>query len=298
MAARSAPAQVPFVMAAVDGSERDATVVRWATAEAGYRELPVRLVHVVDPPGLPPYDPDLSSQVLADYAEQARAVLSRAREGIARQPVTVPVGEVARTGGVVPTLLAEAAGAAMVVLGSGQRISQHHVALGSRVTHVAAHAPCPVLVVRDTLARYFTGAATGQVVVGVDGSPASQDALGFAFEEASWRGLPLTAVHAWQETVTDRVVRGLDPDQHRQVAGRILADALAGWPEKYPDVPVTERVVWDRPAHALLDAAAGAVLLVVAAQGRGRFPGMHLGSVSQTVLRHAPASVAVVRSRG
>jgi Universal stress protein family len=80
-------------------------------------------------------------------------------------------------------------------------------------------------------------------VVGVDGSAVSTDAVGFAFEEASWRSLELTAVHAYQNPSADSVVGGPDGDPRHRDALRVLSESLAGWREKFPEVPVVEWVV-------------------------------------------------------
>jgi nucleotide-binding universal stress UspA family protein len=134
------------------------------------------------------------------------------------------------------------------------------------------------------------------IVVGVDGSAISEAAIAFAFEEASWRGLGLTVVHAWQMS---RMPVTFDVAEATREAAeeRVLAEALAGWSEKYPDVQVMSRLVRDHPARALMEEAMGAVLLVVGSHGRGRFAEMVLGSVSQVVLRHASTSIAIVRNQ-
>ncbi|SMD27505.1 Universal stress protein family protein [Kibdelosporangium aridum] len=80
-------------------------------------------------------------------------------------------------------------------------------------------------------------------------------------------------------------------------AEETLAEQLARWQQKYPDVRVTRQVVRDRPAHALLRFSDEAQLIVVGSRGRGGFRGLLLGSTSQHLLRHAPCPVAVVRTR-
>jgi nucleotide-binding universal stress UspA family protein len=75
----------------------------------------------------------------------------------------------------------------------------------------------------------------------------------------------------------------------------ILAERLAGWQEKYPDVTVRRVVTGGRPARCLLDQAEGAQLLVVGSRGRGGFAGMLLGSTSRTLIHHAPCPLLVVR---
>jgi nucleotide-binding universal stress UspA family protein len=78
----------------------------------------------------------------------------------------------------------------------------------------------------------------------------------------------------------------------------VLAERLAGWCEKYPDVPVRRLVVRDRPARALVGESGRAQLVVVGSRGRGGLRGMVLGSVSQALLHHAHCPVAVVRPGG
>jgi nucleotide-binding universal stress UspA family protein len=200
------------------------------------------------------------------------------------------------TGEVVPTLLAETTDARLVVLGSGRRFDNSRVRLGSVAAHVSAHASCPVIVARSPATGELPAAvARGGIVVGVDGSEISEAATAFAFEEASWRGFGLTVIHAWQ---TARMPVTFDVAEATREAAeeRVLAEALAGWSEKYPDVQVRSRLVRDHPARALMEEAMGAVLLVVGSHGRGRFAEMVLGSVSQVVLRHASTSIAIVRN--
>ena len=75
----------------------------------------------------------------------------------------------------------------------------------------------------------------------------------------------------------------------------VLADRLAGWAEKYPDVTVRRLVARDRPARALVEESGRAQLVVVGSRGRGGISGLLLGSVSQALLHHAACPVAVVR---
>jgi nucleotide-binding universal stress UspA family protein len=76
---------------------------------------------------------------------------------------------------------------------------------------------------------------------------------------------------------------------------RVLAEALAGWADKYPDVVVRQRLVRRGPRRALIDASRRAQLVVVGTRGRGGFAGLLLGSVSQALLHHAAGPVVVVR---
>ncbi|WP_308284467.1 universal stress protein [Pseudonocardia oceani] len=158
---------------------------------------------------------------------------------------------------------------------------------------LAMHAACPVVVARGPRS---SGTASLPVVVGVDGSSTSESAVGFAYESAASRRVGLVAVHVWSDTVADAEVavlldrEAIEDGEHRQ-----LVEGLAGWAEKFPDVAVERVVIRDLPAHALLERAARAQLVVVGSRGRGEFAGLVLGSVSNALLHRAPCPVAVVR---
>jgi nucleotide-binding universal stress UspA family protein len=186
----------------------------------------------------------------------------------------------------------------MVVLGSRGLGGFTGLLVGSTAVSLAAYGQCPVAVVRGrTLADPPPG--SGPVVVGVDGSPTSEGAIEVAFDEASFRGVGLVAVHTWSDVTVgsafDIAAVSLDWQAVETDEQRLLAERLAGWQEKYPDVRVHRVVTRDRPVRSLLAQAGNAQLLVVGSRGRGGFAGMVLGSTSQALLHHAPCPVLVVR---
>jgi nucleotide-binding universal stress UspA family protein len=138
----------------------------------------------------------------------------------------------------------------------------------------------------------------GPVVVGVDGTESSAAALAFAFAEASAQQATLVALHAWAESAFESALAAegapLDWGRHRELAAEALAERLAGWQEKYPDVRVVRDLVHDRADGALLHRARTARLVVVGRRGRGGFAGIVLGSTSQHLLHHAACPVVVV----
>ncbi|WP_460492611.1 universal stress protein [Dactylosporangium cerinum] len=131
------------------------------------------------------------------------------------------------------------------------------------------------------------------VVVGVDGSSGSADAVAFAFDEARARGARLEAVYVWELPAPGN---GTRPGPLQAAADRMLHEATAPWQDKYPDVAVVHDTVrGDNPVRALNDAADGADLIVVGRRGNGGFDGLLLGSVSDGLVRYSRRTVAVIR---
>jgi nucleotide-binding universal stress UspA family protein len=281
------------VVVGVDGSEDSLRAVRWAAAEADRRSVPLRLVHafdrteehVVGQPALGNQDRDI---LLA----QARRLLT---ESAAVAETAVPGLEVEAqlvVGYPIPVLVDESDRAQLMVLGATGRTRFLELLAGSVASGLAAHGRCPVVVVRGA----EQPSTSAPVVVGIDGTPASETAIAFAFETASARHAPLVAVHAWQTPLVGTVPP--DPAVVSAVEGvahEILAERLAGWSEKYPDVQVRRAVVNDRPAPLLAREAAGAQLLVVGSRGHGLIAGVFLGSVGHALVQRAPCPVVVVR---
>ena len=136
-----------------------------------------------------------------------------------------------------------------------------------------------------------------QVVVGVDGSPAAQEAVEFAVREAALRGADLVAVMSVQlpdDTWIDPyAIRTRTPDGYLRQAEDKLRAILAEIGTGGVDVAA---VVSTEPAPvALVARSSGAELLVVGSRGRGGFRGMLLGSVSLQCVLHAHCPVTVVR---
>jgi nucleotide-binding universal stress UspA family protein len=286
------------ILVGVDGSATDDIAIEWAAQEASMRALPLCIVHVVNSSDVP----QMISEDLADLprvrsGRMAAEVVEQATESARATAPGIEVYQKVLPGHVVEQLVKAAADARILVLGSGQRFDPSRIGLGSVATHVVTHAPCPVIVAREPAAgEPTTGPSAGRVVVGIDGSAASEAAVAFAFDEASRRGCGLTAVHAYSQLPDAWMIDARDGVEYDRAAARVLADALARCVERYPHVDVVSRLVPRLPVFALVEESAGVILLVVGSHGHGWFAGMLLGSVSQAVLRHASVSVAVARS--
>ncbi|TDV44107.1 universal stress protein [Actinophytocola oryzae] len=279
------------VVVGVDGSESALEAVRWAAEEARRRHTPLRIVHAQEiPAGYPPGFVDWHALHEA-LAAAGRSAVDDARRAAQEVVAGLTVEAVHVKAGAVPTLTEVSAHAALVVLGTRGLGGFTGLLLGSTAVEVTAHAQCPVVVVRGAH-------RAGPVVVGVDGTPVGEAAIGFAFAEASARGTGLTAVHTWTDLLLETAFAGgaaaLDFAPLAQQAEEVLGERLAGWQEKYPDVIVTREVSRDRASRALLRHAEHAQLVVVGTRGRGGFQGLLLGSTSQHLLRHARCPVAVV----
>ncbi len=138
------------------------------------------------------------------------------------------------------------------------------------------------------------------VVVGVDGSPASIDAVRWAARYAGMTGADLVAVTSWEPHAgfsagvgPGASINTLDIDWEGKAITTLYKTVVAALPDGHESVQ--RGVVCGRPADALLTAAEGADLLVVGSRGHGGFVGMLLGSVSTHVVAHAPCPVVVVR---
>lgn len=285
------PGPKPIVVG-VDGSQSSDLAVDWATDEATRRNLPLHLLNAWSADFsaeligslLPVFERE-SSDTLQAAADRARAINPEVRI----TPRSERVGSAA-------ALVNASLQADTVVLGSHGVGAVERVFAGSTSMQVAAHAHCPVVVVREARDGQ---AGVRHVVVGIDGSAASMDAVAYAVTQAAQRGCALTVVHAWEVGLVEGTMALNAPIEvwegfeDERVA--MTAEAVAGWAEKCPEVKIHTKVVRGRPAAALVEASAGADLLVVGCRGHGGFLGLLLGSVSRAVLQLAPCPVAVVR---
>ncbi len=138
------------------------------------------------------------------------------------------------------------------------------------------------------------------IVVGVDGSEHSVDALRWAVDEGRLRNAKVVAVHAWSlphVSTTHQAIHLLDVDfEPFREGARKLLEVTVKQAALEAEVEIAQVVCEGPPAAALIAAAEDAELLVVGSRGVGGFKGLLLGSVSQQVAHHAPCPVVVVRA--
>ncbi|MEW2503714.1 universal stress protein [Amycolatopsis sp. CA-161197] len=276
------------VVVGVDGSEAAAVAARWAAREAAWwrTSLTVLTVSGVEGPSVGGPEWRAAKEALAlEVARTTRDELAAAEPGV---PITTETSDA----GVEAALRQASRHALLLVVGPPTGTLSGLLA-GSPDADLIARAGCPVAIVRGS----GSTRVTGPVVVGVDGSPTSDAAIGWAFEEASRRRVPLVALHAWQDSYSGRPFgenRATPLIDVGEAEKRALARRLAGRREQFPDVGVELVVERDRPRDRLIDHGKAASVVVVGSRGRGGFTGMVLGSTTHALLHHADCPVLVV----
>jgi nucleotide-binding universal stress UspA family protein len=140
---------------------------------------------------------------------------------------------------------------------------------------------------------------SGRIVVGVDGSPSSLDALAWAADQADRTGVALEVVSTWEWPASFGWVAPVPDDfDPESDVRRALQAATEQVRTAHPDLAIIDRVVNGHPAPALIEASKGADLLVVGNRGHGEFLGMVIGSVSEFCAAHAHCPVLVYRPTG
>jgi nucleotide-binding universal stress UspA family protein len=259
----------PWVVVGVDGSADALAAVDLAATEAAMRGLRLRVVGSV------------VGSSLAGTAEANRAVAEAAgRAHLAHPDLTVrtlvsatdPAG----------ALIGASRTAGLIVLGGRGRGGSPRP--GSTCAQVAAYALCPIFIVSSDVD--FT-ARSAPVLVGVAEGGQDDPAVGFAFEEAAVRDVLLRAAHVWSGPYRPRTSWA--------AADRRVAEALAGWVEKYPQVRVERLPLYDAiPARALLLATARAGLVVLGANTPTRYSGEPVGTITRVLIERAGCPVCVV----
>jgi nucleotide-binding universal stress UspA family protein len=275
------------ILVAFDGSVGAVHALLWA---AGLAEAQQRALRVVVARGdlhrVSAWADGWTHGLAEEWVEHARQELATHELG----PATYEIAD----SSTVPAVLARSSGVAMVVLGSRGRTRLGGALLGSVSQQIVRHARAPVVVVRRPRAP-----VSSTVHVGLDGSPDSLAAFGFALDLAESRRLSVVVLHCRELRVPGRDDRPSElmslllTEQH--LRGRRVDEAVAEARRTHPGVGIDLQLTNTEPAAALSEASQRAALVVVGSRGHDPFDGMLLGSVSSAVLAHARCPVAVVR---
>ena len=136
--------------------------------------------------------------------------------------------------------------------------------------------------------------STKPIVVGIDGTPASDRALEWALDEAIVRGCPLHVVHAWTFEAladwTETTEQRVRAESEAQIEKTVQKAS-----EQRHDLPeIVRKSLRGDAAETLEKASEGAAMLVVASHTGHRIRQIVLGSTSMHVVRHAHAPIVVI----
>ncbi len=147
----------------------------------------------------------------------------------------------------------------------------------------------------DKVAQDVRAPADRRIVVGVDASEESKEALRWAANYARSTGADLDVVHAWHVSDEHAWLQSLPPPANPTDVARKALAAVVDEVVTPDTVQVRSAVLEGHAAQVLVKAAQGAEMLVVGSRGFGGFDGLLLGSVSGHCATHAPCSVVIIR---
>ncbi|WP_330342128.1 universal stress protein [Streptomyces sp. NBC_00557] len=290
----------------LDGSPESRAAAEWAAREAELRGLPVKLVQVWEPVPEPiARAPLLGAETHQHWTER---IPRESGEGLRLRHPGIVVTTEQLTGRPAEALVDAAEDADMLVLGSRGLGGIGGFLVGSVGLAVVAHTRRPVVLVRagelaadehemDPAGIPSAATAFRPVVLGLDVAGPDEALIGFAFEAAARRSVPLRVVHAWNPPPYYAYGMALEPAVEREMAkgdAVVLSEVLRPWRQKYPDVEVVEQSRYGSPSLVLVDASHEASLVVVGRRIRRSSAGAHIGTVTHAVLHHSTAPVAVV----
>lgn len=289
-------AQHQSIVVGVDGSERAMRAAVWAAAIAHRKSVPLRLAHVLPSPGYHYSEAALlfQDEFAQEVEKSAHEILDRAERHVTSAFPDVTVSASTHPGPAGPALAGLSAHAEMVVVGSTGAGALESLVTGSTVMQVVNRAHCPVTVFRSALPV----PDRRPVVVGVDGSELSSLAITTAVEFATLLEVPLLAVHGWGtgelagRQTASAMVNWAVVEEEQAV---LMAENLAGWREKCPDLELSTVIEQANPAELILESARDAQLVVVGSHGHNRLTGAFLGSTSQNLLHHVACPITICR---
>lgn len=310
------------VVIGYDGSPESRLALSWAAATARRRGIRLTLLHSVNLsfiPGFPAFDTSAMEPELQDAAKRL------VDDGAMRAGDTLDASRIQTQywlGSPAAQIVEASHDADLVVVGSRGRGRLTGGLLGSTSYAVAAHADCPVVVVRPTheatkatdaestdtaslsdgLPEVVRPDATHPVVVGFDDSEPAMRAVMAAADIAMEEGAELRIAHvvhvpsidswAYEETAHAGTVHAHSLREHADDA---LAAAVRLAKARHLELNVSTEVLYGDPGQGIADLGRTAGLIVLGSRGRGGFTGLLLGSVSHNVIHKAECPVMIVR---
>lgn len=282
------------IVVGVERGEHSDRAVRYAVVEARRRGCGLLLVHAVHAT-LP-----MAAMLAQDSIETFTAVGQRLVDEAARiaheLDPELDVRTRVQVGHGAGVLVDAGEEAQLIVLGHRSRTFAGVVLASATTTGTAARAHCPVISVPDT---WSPDREHGRIVVGLDESDPSHEALDVAFHEARLRRARLTVLHAWRlhDAYAEIAAPPEAEDGWMAEARNLVEKTLEPFREVYPDVEVEIVLRHEFAAPALAEATETADLIVVGRRGHGAPLGVYLGSLARMLVREGRCPVEIAPQR-
>ncbi|MGD9997024.1 MAG: universal stress protein [Ilumatobacteraceae bacterium] len=282
------------IIVGYDGTQPSGEAVLWAAHEASVRRASLQIISCYEIPtageamfGWP------STQAVGELVEATEQNLHEIRDIVVRTHPDVHLKTITSAGPASIALLDDLTTRDLLVVGASSHHGKAAFWLGSTPRAVIRHSPCPVVVVRGAASR----GRPDRIVVGIDGSRPSEQALRWATEEACLHQVPLVVIHGWwYPYVLAEDSRSQARDLTQVDAACVLDRAVELARELCPG-DVTGQLVETGPASALLDAVRDGDLLVVGSRGHGAIMAGLIGSTVNSVVERSAVPVVVVRAQ-
>ncbi|MEU2237493.1 universal stress protein [Streptomyces vietnamensis] len=298
----------PAVVVGVDGSEHSLRALEWALSVAEGLGAPLVVAHVRSE-ALQLGAARIAS--LGTAPELPDTVVQGVRTVVEERGHRVPVRYESLDGSVTDALPTVARGARLLVAGSRGHGGFASLLLGSTSRTLALTAPCPLVVVphEARAAALEDGAEAGRVLLGLHPEETPDEAVGFAFEAAHHRGVPLEAVTALRLPPSQAALLAApspalqvppplpladDAEELLKEGRREQEERLRPFAARWPGVELVPVVVPGDAAGPLVEGSQEAGLVVVGRHHRHHLGTLLIGSVAHAVLHHAHCPVAVV----
>jgi len=276
-----------------NGSASSSEAVLWAAAEASRRGSRLRLISCYSSPVIPGAGygltaPDAYTSILDETHDQ----LAHMQSVIAGSHPDLQVTTLASSDPAMSVLIDNVSADDLVVIGTSSHRGGADRLLGSTARHVVRHSSCPVVVVPGP----GSWGQTERIVVGVDGSPVSRQAVQWAGDEADRYGAKLLVVHAWMYPYMHEFPNSSQARDLTNVDAACLLDREVEVVREQFAAEVTGRLMECSPSAALLSTVRHGDLLVVGSKGHGAIHTTLFGSTVSTILDQCAVPTVVVRS--